>query len=189
MAKAITRRLQGKTTNPIVVLCFWEANNTNNLAKGILIPLIDDGLDEPEETFKVILSNPIYVQFDPELINERGEMELTGTIQDDDEPSGLWFPPMAEVKEGNPEETAQVAVVFFILREASGQAVSVDYATSDGSTTQEQDYRRVSRTLTWPAGEISERYIAVPILEGQQRRAERDFLFGVEQCAEHRIGQ
>lgn len=73
----------------------WEANNTNNLAKGILIPLIDDGLNEPDRTFKVILSHPIYVQFDPELMNEREEMELTVRIIDNGESGGLYFQPVA----------------------------------------------------------------------------------------------
>ena len=132
---------------------FWEANNTNNLAKGILIPLIDDDLDKPEEIFKVILSHPIYVQYDPELTNERGSMELTVTIQDDDEPFGLYFQPMARVLEGHPART-QSGSIAVRWNEVSVQAVSVDYATSDGSAIQKQDYRFTSGTLTGAAGRM-----------------------------------
>ena len=157
---------------------FWEANNTNNFTKGILIPLIDDGLDEPEEIFKVILSHPIYVQYDdPKLTNERGSMELTVTIQDDNEPSGLYFQPMARVLEGSPASTQSVSIAVR-WNEVSGQTVSVDYATSDDSAIQEQDYRFSSGTLTRPAeaeGESLEKTMMIPILRDNRDEQNKTF--------------
>lgn len=157
---------------------FWEVNNTNNLAKGILILLIDDGLDEPEEIFKVILSHPIYVQYDdPELTNERGSMELTVTIQDDDEPSGLYFQPMARVLEESLASTQSVSIAVR-WNEVSGQTVSVHYATSDGLAIQGQDYRFTSGTLTWPAGaarEAWEKTIMIPILGDDRDEQNKTF--------------
>ena len=37
-------------------------------------------------------------------------MELTVTIQDDDEPSGLYFQPMARALEGPPASTQSVSI-------------------------------------------------------------------------------
>ena len=80
-------------------------------------------------------------------------MELTVTIQDDDDPSGLYFQPMTRVLEGPPASTQSVSISVR-WNEVSGQAVSVDYATSDSSAIQGQDYRFTSGTLTGAAGRM-----------------------------------
>ena len=75
---------------------------------------------------------------------------------DNNEPGDIYLQPVARVLEGPPASTQSVSITVR-LNEVSGQAVRVDYATSDGSTIQGQDYQ-------FQSGDISERYIAAPIL-------------------------
>ena len=42
-------------------------------------------------------------------------------------------------------------------------AVSIQYSTSDGTATVSSDYTSTSGTLTWPAGDATERSFSVPI--------------------------
>ena len=82
---------------------------------------------------------------------------------DNDDPSDIYLQPMARVLEDPPAGTQSVPITVR-LNEVSGQEVSVDYATSDGSAIAGQNYRRTTGTLTWPVEDTSERYIAGPIL-------------------------
>lgn len=82
---------------------------------------------------------------------------------DNDEQGDLYLQPVARALEGPLASTQSVSITVR-LNEISGQAVSVDYETSDGSAIQWQDYQFQSGTLTRPAEYISERYIAAPIL-------------------------
>jgi hypothetical protein len=71
--------------------------------------------------------------------------------------NGTWVPPLVisnvSVLEGNSGTTAFVFTVS--LSAPSSQAVSVNYATADGSATAGSDYQAVSGTLTIPAGQTT----------------------------------
>src|SRR5262249_19615132 len=68
--------------------------------------------------------------------------------------NGTWVPPLAissvSIREGNTGTTAFVFTVS--LSAPSNQAVSVNYATADGSAVAGSDYQATSGTRTTPAG-------------------------------------
>ena len=108
----------------------------------VAVPLLDDRLDEPDETFTVELSEPTGVT----LANTRA----VGTILDDDaEPALLIGDATAVEGEGR--------LGFFVwLASDSGRTVTVDYATREGSATAEADYRPATGTLDIPPGSEGE---------------------------------
>ena len=57
-------------------------------------------------------------------------------------------------------------VVFTVsISAASGEEVTVDYATSDGSATEGQDYTETTGTLTFPANSVVSRTVSVPVTD------------------------
>ena len=105
------------------------------------IPIVDDALDEADETFTVTLSNPAG--------GVLGVPQRTVTIVDNDPLPALRIAD-AVVLEGDSGTTALSFTVS--LSAASGRAVSVTAATSDGTATAGTDYMAVSTTLVIPAG-------------------------------------
>ena len=57
-----------------------------------------------------------------------------------------------------------VGMLTVIRGDGLDDAISVDYATSDGTAVAGQDYVATTGTLTWAIGDASSRTIAVPIL-------------------------
>ena len=51
----------------------------------------------------------------------------------------------------------------------------MDYATSDGTATAGADYTAASGTLSWPAGDLGERTISVPLTNDSQDEANETF--------------
>ncbi len=115
----------------------------------INVPILDDTVDEPDETFTLTLSKAVNASI--------SEAMATGTIVDDDEPTLS----MEDVSVGEDAGTATFTVT---LDTAGMQAVTVDYATGDGTATAGADYATTSGTLTIAAGSL-EGMIAVPILD------------------------
>ena len=57
-------------------------------------------------------------------------------------------------------------VVFTVsISAASGEEVTVDYATSDGSATAGQDYTETTGTLTFPANSVVSQTVSVPVTD------------------------
>jgi Calx-beta domain len=101
----------------------------------VAVPISGDLLDEPNESFRLLLSG--------------GEVtvgEGIGTIADDDPEPALAVADAAAATEG---ATATFSVS---LSAPSGREVSVAYATVNGSATAGQDYTARSGTLTIPPG-------------------------------------
>ena len=88
-------------------------------AKTISVATLDDTVQEAEEGFTVVLSNPEGASLD----DDTG----AGTITDDDEPPGLAIDDAPPVVEGG---TAEFVVR---LSAVSGVAVTVDFETVDGT--------------------------------------------------------
>jgi ribosomal protein L35AE/L33A len=104
-----------------------------------------DVVDEPNETFVVNLSNAVGAT----IADNQG----TGTITDDDGAPSLSIDDVT-VTEGN---TGTVNANFTVtLSAASGQAVSVDYATVNGTATAGSDYVAVSGQVSFPPGVTSQ---------------------------------
>ena len=117
----------------------------------IRVPVADDSLDEPAETFTLTLSAPVNATLADATVS------ATGTIVDDDDPPTLTAAD-ATATEGDGTVTFTVT-----LDSISGRDVTVDYATSAGTATEGEDYAPVAGTLTIPAGN-SGATIVVPVL-------------------------
>ena len=117
-------------------------------SKPISVPIQDDAIDEPVETFTVTLRNPTDATLD--------DGTATGTITDGDNPPELSIED-APVGEGDP---AQFTVR---LTPASGKTVTVDYATADGTAEAPADYTSMSGPLSFSPGELS-KPIMVPTI-------------------------
>ena len=116
------------------------------------IPIVDDALDENDETFTVTLSNPT-----------GGAVIIVGVavviIVDNDASPPTLFIEGATVTEGEPGATLAIS----LDRAATGD-VTVSYATSDGTATAPADYTATAGTATIAAGATSVT-IEVPILD------------------------
>jgi hypothetical protein len=109
----------------------------------ITIQINSDLLDEANETVFVDLSEPVNAT----IADSRG----TGTITDDDAPPSVSITSVGAVTEGN-------ASVFNVtLSAASGQQVTVQYSTTNGTATSPADYTSATNaTLTFVPGDTSE---------------------------------
>jgi len=124
----------------------------NQTSATINIPIVDDGTDEPNETFSVTLSNPSGGRL--------GSIpSTTVTITDNDAPPTVTWENTA-VSVGEPSGSALVAVNLSV---ASAFTVTVAYATSAGTATAGSDYTTSSGTLTFAPG-VSTRTVSIPII-------------------------
>ena len=117
----------------------------------IQVSVLDDTIDEPDETFTVTLIRAANATIE--------DGEGTGTITDNDKPPALTIDDVT-VTEG-PGAVAEFTVT---LSAAATDAVTVDYATSDGTARADLDYAASSGTLAIPAGGTSGA-IRVPVLD------------------------
>jgi len=113
----------------------------NTPSQIVVVPVTGDLKDEPNETFSVNLSSPVNASI--------SDGQAVGTIVDNDPP------PAASVSDcATGEGTGGQAICTFTvsLSAPSGFAVSVNYATSDGTATAGVDYAAAAGTLNFPAG-------------------------------------
>ena len=128
----------------------------------IRAPVLDDALDEPDETFTVILSSPMHATV--------ADGEGIGTITDDDEP------PTLSISDATVAEASGARATFTVtLSEPSGLDVNVNYETSDGTAEAGSDYQPSSGALTIPAGSVSG-VITVPVLDDQTEEPDETFM-------------
>jgi chitinase len=117
-------------------------------AKTIAVPILDDSLDELDETFTVTLANPVHATL--------SGSQAVVTITDDD------AAPVVSASSASVGEGGGTASVSVTLSAPSGLEVRVDYATADGTATAGSDYTAQSGTLIFPAGKTSQT-VSVPI--------------------------
>lgn len=111
-----------------------------------------DTLNEPSETFFVNVTNVVNAV----VVDGQG----VGTVVNDDPLPSLSIDDVGVV-EGN---AGTINAIFTVaLGAASGQTVSVNYATADGTATQPADYTSASGTLTFTPGQTT-RTITVPVI-------------------------
>jgi len=113
----------------------------------VTVLLVGDALDEPDETLRLVISGAGVSDGDG-----------IGTIDDDD------APPTVGVADAPPAAEGGGAQFTIGLSRTSGRAVSVAYATADGSAAAGQDYAARSGPITIPAGSRSAS-LAVPLLD------------------------
>ncbi|HEX6834896.1 MAG TPA: Calx-beta domain-containing protein [Rudaea sp.] len=132
----------------------WADGDT--APKTITIPIVDDALVEPSETFSIALSAPA----GGATIGAIGT--ATATIVDNDvAPAGTVAFTIGAV---TVNETSGNATVQVARSGGSAGAVSVDFATANGSAVAGSDYGSTSGTLTWPDGDTTPRTITIPIV-------------------------
>ena len=111
----------------------------------LTVPLLDDMLDEPAETFLVNLRNAVNGDIE--------DAQAVGTIQDDDVAPELSINNVT-VTEGNSGTTA--AEFMVTLSAASGQTIRVDFSTANGTATAGEDYQPASDTLVFAPGSTTQ---------------------------------
>lgn len=142
---------------------YVAVNQTLSFSPGVTsqqisVPLIGDAISEPDETFTLVLSNPVGAQ-----INNG---TATGTIVDDD--GGGTPPPIipslsisdASVTEG---DTGTTNLTFTVsLSSAATSTVTVSAMTSDGSATAGTDYLTTNAQVSISPGVTSATF-SVPV--------------------------
>jgi hypothetical protein len=116
------------------------------------VPIVNDALDEADEVVNLTLSSP-----NNATLGATGAAALT--IADDD-PT-----PTVQFSSGTYSwgENLGTVTITVTLSAPSGQSVSVDYATSDGTATAGSDYNSVADTLIFTPG-VTLRTFTVDIL-------------------------
>ena len=138
----------GSDYEPIsTTLTFAPGSHSQQVA----ITLLDDGLDEPDETLTLTLSNPVNADADTPL-------QATVTIADDDDAPTVQFDGDAFAA----DEGDETAVITLTLSAPSAKTVSVKVATADETAVSPDDYTATSTTVTFAPGETSQQ-VAVPL--------------------------
>ena len=107
----------------------------------VAVPLLDDAVDEPPETFTLTLSNAAGATIERAV--------ATGTIEDNDDP------PLFSVADATGTEGGTLGFRVTLSAASAGTA-SVGYALEDGTAVAGTDYTAVSGTLTFAPGETSQ---------------------------------
>ena len=134
-------------------------------AKSITVPIVNDVLNEPNETFTVTLTSPT------------GGATLgspatnTVTITDDDPVGSLQFAaPTATVAEN--AGSVQLTVT---RTGGSAGAVSVAYAAVAGTALTGSDFTATIGTLAWPAGDATSRTVTVALTNDTTHENDKAF--------------
>ena len=129
---------------------FNLANGTVTISAGAttgtitIIEIIDDSLDENDETIVITLSNPINATLGTNLVH-------TVTITDNDSAPIIDF----NLTSTSGDEASSSKAIIVDLSSASGQDVTVDYTVTGSATGSGTDYSLANGTLTIGAGETS----------------------------------
>jgi hypothetical protein len=119
--------------------------NPTETSQPIVITIDSDLLDEANETFFVNLSGPTNAA----ILDPQGQ----GTINDNDPTPSLSINDLPSIPEG--DAGTSTATFTVTLSAASGQTVTVNYATADaGATIADNDYGSTSGTLTFDPGDL-----------------------------------
>jgi hypothetical protein len=139
----------------------------NETSKTVDVPVAGDVVDETNETFALNLTTPSNAT----LADGVGQ----GTITDDDGQATLSVNDVA-VTEGDSATTPATFTVT--LSTASGQPVTVHYATANATATQPGDYTPTSGDLTFAAGETT-KSVAVPVVGDTAHEATETFVLNL----------
>lgn len=121
--------------------------------KTITVPLIDDQNVEDKESFTLSLSAPTGNAI-------LGRAASTANITDDDKAGALAFSASAV----NVDENAGSLTVTVQRSGGQAGAVSVHYATVNGSALAGADYAATAGDLSWSAGDAADKSFTIPIV-------------------------
>jgi uncharacterized repeat protein (TIGR01451 family)/CSLREA domain-containing protein len=136
------------------------------ISQTFTVPIIDDTLAEGNETVSLNLNTPVNAS----LI---APATATLTIVDNDGPPALTINDVI-VTEGNIPGAVD-AIFTVTLSASSGQTVTVNYATADGTATAGADYNSAGGSLTFAPGVMSQS-ITVTVLGDTLAEANETFL-------------
>ena len=140
------------------------------------VPIIDDTVFEPEETFTAVLGSPVNVTIaDPTGL---------GTIIDNDLPRL----PQLSINDVTVAEEARQAVFTVSLSQASINRVLVNVSTSDGTALQPGDYTRTFTTVSFAPGERM-REFTVPIVDDDVAEPTETFTVRLDTPAHATLGR
>ncbi|HKI87339.1 MAG TPA: Calx-beta domain-containing protein [Thermoanaerobaculia bacterium] len=153
----------GSDYTPVNGTLSWADGETGT--KTFSIPLINDTIEEDSETVPLTLSNPTggaTLGDDSAQLLIRDDDQGQGTVAEQSSSRGdfRFAKENFQVIEG----TAYATVVVQRARGNRG-AVTVDYATSDGSAIDGTDYTATSGTLSWASGDRAPKTFQVPIID------------------------
>lgn len=139
---------------------FTATTGTLNFAAGqtsasFSVPILEDALVEGGESFGIALSAPTAGAA------LGSPSTATATITDNDLGGTLGF----AVTSITAQENAGTVVIQVTRTGGSDGAVSLDFATANGSATAPADFTATSGTLNWPAGDSSARTITIPLVD------------------------
>ena len=122
---------------------------SNQTSQTIMLPFItNDMIDEGDETFALVLSNPTNATLG-------ASARTTITIRDNDLPPTVQFNTFAPITTWI-DEGVGTAVFTVTLSSVSGLPVTVGYATSGGTASAGSDYTPISGTLTFAPNQTSQ---------------------------------
>jgi hypothetical protein len=131
------------------------------------IPIADNATGEPDETFTVNIA--------PDTSEVIGIGSGVVTIIGD--PTVTFSPVSYNVGE------AGGSVTIFVSRaNVDNQAVSVNYATADGTAVAGEDYTTTNGTLNWGAAEVGQKSFNVPILADADAIGPESFVVNLSGC-------
>jgi len=128
--------------------------NPGETTRQIEVPVTGDILNEADETLTVALSEPQNTQLSATAAT------ATLTLLNDDAVPGLSIAGLSITEGNSGTSNATVAVT---LTPASGQTVTVNYATAEGTATAGKDYTAQSGSLTFNPGETV-KTVTIPVM-------------------------
>jgi hypothetical protein len=131
------------------------------------VTILDDAVYDPNETFFLNLSGA----FGAAIQDGQGVATIV-----DDEPSILLSVDDVAVMEGNSGTTNATFTVR--LSALSGQTITVNYATADGTATAPADYQPATGTLTFAPGALSQD-VTVAVVADTAVEADETFLLNL----------
>jgi hypothetical protein len=137
------------------------------VTKAISVPIVNDTLQEPNETLFMNLSSPANAVL--------GDGQAIGSIFDNDPIPSL------TVDDVRVNEGAGVAMFTVHLSNPSDSTVTVDFGTAPGSARSDRDYVEVGGTLTFDPGQMIQT-IAVPIVNDRRDEAREKFFVNLSRA-------
>ena len=142
----------------------WANGDTAN--KSFAIAITNDLIAESAESFGVVLSNPTGGATLGSIASAS-----VNIVDNDTAPGTLAF----SVASASVSEGAGTATITVNRSGGSGGAVSVHYATSNGTAMASASYTASSGTLSWDAGDAAAKTFTVPIVDDGTWLGNRSF--------------
>jgi YD repeat-containing protein len=140
----------------------FAAGTLSGTTQTVNVSLTNDGLDEDNETFTLVLANPSAAVL--------GQATHTVTIEDSDSPPTITISDVTVVEGDNTGN----ATFTLTLSSASGRSLSVDYQTNNGNAYAGTDYSSSAGTITFAPG-VTTRELSVPTIGDTVEESEENF--------------